>query len=80
MRPMRKARDSYAALQASPRKQKLRSEWDGVLLQFLQVYERDPAGPHAGEALFMAARRCTVATGSARWPMMPGRRWRCSSG
>jgi N-acetylmuramoyl-L-alanine amidase len=51
-----KAKDSYAALQSSPRKQKLRSEWDRVMLQFLQVYERDPTGPYAGEALFMAAR------------------------
>ena len=53
---MRKARDSYAALQSSPRKQKLRSEWDRVLLQFLQVYERNPGGGGADEALFMAAK------------------------
>jgi N-acetylmuramoyl-L-alanine amidase len=52
----RKARDAYAALQAAPRKQKFRSEWDKVLRQFLQVYERAPAGPHAGESLFMAGK------------------------
>jgi hypothetical protein len=52
----RKARDAYAALQAAPRKQKFRSEWDKVLHQFVQVYERAPAGPHAGEALFMAGK------------------------
>ena len=52
----RKARDAYAALQAAPRKQKFRSEWDKVLRQFVQVYERAPAGPHAGEALFMAGK------------------------
>jgi len=52
----RQARDAYAALQAAPKKQKFRSEWDKVLRQFVQVYERDPAGPHAGEALFMAGK------------------------
>ena len=52
----RTARDNYSALQSSPRKQKLRSEWDRVVLQFLQVYERDPGGPLAAEALFMAAK------------------------
>jgi N-acetylmuramoyl-L-alanine amidase len=52
----RKARDAYAALQSAPRKQKFRSEWDKVLHQFVRVYERAPAGPHAGEALFMAGK------------------------
>ena len=51
-----KARDAYTALQSAPRKQKFRSEWDKVLHQFVQVYERAPAGPQAGEALFMAGK------------------------
>ncbi len=52
----RKARDAYADLQAAPRKQKFRSEWETVLGRFVQVYERDPAGAYAGEALFMAGK------------------------
>jgi N-acetylmuramoyl-L-alanine amidase len=52
----RKARDSYDLLQKSPRQQKFRSEWDRVLLQFVQYYERNPNGTHAGEALFMAGK------------------------
>lgn len=52
----RKARDAYAELQAAPRKQKFRSEWETVLGRFVQVYERDPAGAYAGEALFMAGK------------------------
>ncbi len=76
----RQARDAYAALQASPRKQKFRSEWDRVLRGFVQVYEREPGGAHAGEALFMAARPCTAATGSARSPTMPGWQWPVRAG
>lgn len=52
----RKARSAYDTLQSSTRKQKLRSEWDKVLNRFMAVYERDPKGPRAGEALFMAGR------------------------
>jgi N-acetylmuramoyl-L-alanine amidase len=52
----RKARDAYAALQKSPQKQKLRSEWEKVLKQFARVYERAPTGPRAAEALFMSGR------------------------
>jgi N-acetylmuramoyl-L-alanine amidase len=52
----RKARDAYAALQQSPRKQKYRSEWEKVLHQFLQVYEQSPQGAQAGETLFMAGK------------------------
>lgn len=51
-----KARDAYAALQSAPRKQKFRSEWEKVLTQFVQVYEQDPQGVHAGEVLFMAGK------------------------
>jgi N-acetylmuramoyl-L-alanine amidase len=52
----RKARESYDVLQASPRKQQFRSEWDRVLLQFVQYYERNPKGTRADEALFMAGK------------------------
>ena len=52
----RKARDSYEQLQKSPRKQQLRSEWERVLLQFVQYYESNPKGVRAGEALFMAGK------------------------
>lgn len=52
----RKASDAYAALQTAPRKQQYRSEWDKVLRLFAQVYENDPTGPHAAEALFMSAK------------------------
>lgn len=52
----RKARASYDQLQKSSRKQQLRSEWERVLLQFVQYYENNPKGAHAGEALFMAGK------------------------
>lgn len=52
----RKARESYDQLQKSSRKQQLRSEWERVLLQFVQYYERNPKGMRAGEALFMAGK------------------------
>ena len=52
----RKARDAYDALQTAPRKQKFRSEWEKVLNRFMAVYEHDPKGPRAGEALFMAGK------------------------
>ena len=51
-----KARDAYTALQKNPKKQQLRSEWEKVLRQFAQVYERGPTGPRAAEALFMSGR------------------------
>lgn len=52
----RKARAAYDTLQAAPRKQKFRSEWEKVLDLFMAVYEREPKGPRAGEALFMAGK------------------------
>ena len=53
----RKARDAYDALRAAPRKkQKLRSEWEKVRDRFIAVYERDPKGSRAGDALFMAGK------------------------
>jgi len=52
----RKARAAYDALQSAPRKQRFRSSWEKVLDQFMAVYERDPKGPRAGEALFMAGK------------------------
>ncbi|MHB8709323.1 MAG: N-acetylmuramoyl-L-alanine amidase, partial [Desulfuromonadales bacterium] len=55
----RKAREAYDALQAAPRKQKFRSEWEKVLNRFMAVYERDQKGPRAGDALFMAGKTLT---------------------
>ncbi|NJC87331.1 MAG: AMIN domain-containing protein [Desulfuromonas sp.] len=53
----RKARAAYDALQKAPRKQKQsRAEWERVLDRFMAVYERDPKGKRAGEALFMAGK------------------------
>lgn len=53
---LRKANDAYAALQTAPAKQKYRSEWDKVLHQFERVYDSDPTGPNAADALFMSAK------------------------
>ena len=50
----RKATDAYAALQAAPRKQKQRTEWEKVLRLCERVYQLEPKGKHAGEALMLA--------------------------
>jgi N-acetylmuramoyl-L-alanine amidase len=53
----RKARDAYDVLQAAPRKKRpARGEWEKVLNRFLAIYERDPKGTRAGDALFMAGK------------------------
>lgn len=52
----RKAREAYDALLAAPRKQKIRGEWEKVLDRFMAVYERNPKGARAGDALFMAGK------------------------
>ncbi|TLM69300.1 MAG: AMIN domain-containing protein [Deltaproteobacteria bacterium] len=52
----RKAQAGYDTLQSAPRKKKFRSEWEKVLDRFMAVYERDPKGPRAADALFMAGK------------------------
>lgn len=54
----RKARETYDVLQAALRKKKRpsRDEWEKVLNRFLAIYERDPKGARAGDALFMAGK------------------------
>lgn len=52
----RQTRKAYDVLLKAPRKQQGRAEWERLLDRFMAVYERDPKGPRAGEALFMAGK------------------------